>query len=75
MFEERYEDGDSGYYPVSVRTDERVIELFNEVGSKFASSSYAEIEAVTVSTTKDFYYASSEKEAYRFMKKELGIDY
>lgn len=94
LFEDRYgeslkslcvdEDGDYGYYPLSVRTDERVIELFKEMGSKFSSASSAELELVTVSSLKDlyvvnydgaesFYYASSESEAYDLLNKDLGL--
>lgn len=94
LFEERYgeslksmcvdEDGDYGFYPISVRTDKRVIELFKEMGTKFSSASFAELELVSVPTldnlfvveydgAESLYYANSEEEAYELLYNELGL--
>lgn len=45
---------------MNVRTDSRVLELFKKMGSKFSSSSSADLEIVTVDDNSEFYIDDNE---------------
>lgn len=65
------EDGDLGY-PISIRSDEKVLELFKKVGTKFASGAYSELEIVEVESLEGLYiedYDGAEYLAYEVVAK------
>ena len=94
MYEEKYgyslkslckdEDGDFGYFPISVRIDEKVISLFKELGAKISSAFGSELELIKIKTLDSIfivdydgveccYVASSYDEAYAMMLNDLVI--